>query len=1216
MGISRVFSKTYAAFAVAMPIALTGCFRAGLVWDGGDSIFSPGPFNVSMPYNTWPADFCQDVTLTSSSGAYLPEQISFAASSGTVEVFAGSGCSGPSAIALGAVHGIGASIPSANFSIRQNTAGTHTLTVQAVAADLVTITGQTQQTFTSNASSTSPSVSSVAVSGSATANLQSYLSVTVTLKDAYGNLASGRNVSLSSSRSGNDVISPSSATSDASGLATFQVRTNSPGTSTFTAIDTSSVVVLSSTPTGTFSAQVTSPAQSSAVLSSGGSWISGGPETITVTLRDSSGVQRVSGGESAALNVVNGGSGNFSFSGPTDNLDGTYTFSVTPTVVGSPSITVNYISGGPIPISGMPLAAAIAHGAPDHLALDSPAPAGCKGGEVCSTPLKIMLQDAAGNPCNTASGFITVGASGATITQGSTEPLSSGVSIFSNLIINEAGTFTVSAVWSADAAKPLIGPPTITVAVGAAYQLVFSTSPGGSILGGTQFGIQPTVSVKDRGGNTVTASAASVLMTIDSGTVGAILSGTTTRIAVSGNAAFTDLSIDKIGGSYKLRATSAGLLDAVSAGFSVLEGPYHHVTWVAQPLNTVSMSSILASGGLPMKVEARDAGDNLVTAENGSGTLTIWANPSSGIMTGPGSFTFSSGVASLSGFSIDKAGVGYQLSVIKDSVAYPSTAFDIQVGPPVASNSIFALINANFDGQLNANEVGMPTPSPTLRATLRDSGGNYVTTANPANLTLNQPAYVAGESYMNAPTFSHVGGGVYEALLSGQYAGRPVQASVQWLGVDLPSSGTKYFVKTPTFPAFASTIEMVDHPLSAPLWAVHTFNRTKTPFDLTGFDGTMTCKFEAVIENVNMTTGSGTVYYATAGGSSLVGANFSYPDGTTGPKRIESSMLPCSNFTGDPGNFYIVKADTSSAGGAGYELKIYSARLRVFQYNPTKTRLYIPLAGYRHTSTGGDLAAIMTTTETAYAQPGNDFYEGQVLWKKNFNEYGTVVGAKFFGIVKGGVGASAKLALTSGGSPVTSDGITPIELTSSLANTLDFVQAPLPMNNSYFVDGNTYKAQIRSSSAVLAASLFRAGIILDLKNLTQADTYTRIGMAQSVTTSVMPGTVYNSYQRIAAPFAANPNLSFHLETTGYYLGSGSTTINSMYCGSNDEGLSCSALTPGISFSSGSVATVRSAAIDFSSVSLGDRIIVQYQIPASSTWNNQATFLVGKIWKYQ
>jgi len=112
-----------------------------------------------------------------------------------------------------------------------------------------------------------------------------------------------------------------------------------------------------------------------------------------------------------------------------------------------------------------------------------------------------------------------------------------------------------------------------TISPAAPASLLISVQPEGA-KAGTPFETQPKVAIVDTYGNVVTSSRASITLSIapDSGTAGAVLSGTTTLVAeggLGGLAVFKDLSIDQVGSAYILTATSSGLTSATSQAFDV-----------------------------------------------------------------------------------------------------------------------------------------------------------------------------------------------------------------------------------------------------------------------------------------------------------------------------------------------------------------------------------------------------------------------------------------------------------------------------------------------------------------------------------------------------------------------------------------------------------------------------------------------------------------------
>jgi hypothetical protein len=100
--------------------------------------------------------------------------------------------------------------------------------------------------------------------------------------------------------------------------------------------------------------------------------------------------------------------------------------------------------------------------------------------------------------------------------------------------------------------------------------LTFSIEPEYA-MAGQPIGPGIAVTVLDGQGDTVVSSAATIRLSIWSGTGNATaqLTGTTQVAAVSGTASFPGVSIDSAGTGYRLRAVSDGLRSAVSDSFDV-----------------------------------------------------------------------------------------------------------------------------------------------------------------------------------------------------------------------------------------------------------------------------------------------------------------------------------------------------------------------------------------------------------------------------------------------------------------------------------------------------------------------------------------------------------------------------------------------------------------------------------------------------------------------
>jgi hypothetical protein len=100
-------------------------------------------------------------------------------------------------------------------------------------------------------------------------------------------------------------------------------------------------------------------------------------------------------------------------------------------------------------------------------------------------------------------------------------------------------------------------------------QLVFTVQPTNTRAGVV---IKPAtqVTAQDINGQTSTSFSGTVTMTLETNPGFGTLSGTTTVTAVAGVATFADLSIDRTGFGYQLRATTVQpALTAVSAPFNI-----------------------------------------------------------------------------------------------------------------------------------------------------------------------------------------------------------------------------------------------------------------------------------------------------------------------------------------------------------------------------------------------------------------------------------------------------------------------------------------------------------------------------------------------------------------------------------------------------------------------------------------------------------------------
>ena len=246
--------------------------------------------------------------------------------------------------------------------------------------------------------------------------------------------------------------------------------------------------------------------------------------------------------------------------------------------------------------------------------------------------------------------------------------------VFTDTAPHLSGSATIHVVWDGISADS----GTITVTAGTATKLIFTTQPGASSLGGVAFTTQPVVTVEDAYGNTVTNPSVSITLAIGTNPSGGTLtvSGGNPIPSISGVAAFSGVSINKVGTGYTLTATGGSLTPATSTAFNITVSADYNLVFTQQPSGGAASSPF----GTQPQVTVKDAGGNIVT--NYSGTVSIAITSGTGTTgatlsatTNP--LTVVSGVATFNGVSINWAGTGYTLTATSGNLTATSNPFTV-----------------------------------------------------------------------------------------------------------------------------------------------------------------------------------------------------------------------------------------------------------------------------------------------------------------------------------------------------------------------------------------------------------------------------------------------------------------------------------------------------------------------------------------------------------
>ncbi len=184
---------------------------------------------------------------------------------------------------------------------------------------------------------------------------------------------------------------------------------------------------------------------------------------------------------------------------------------------------------------------------------------------VALSSVNVTVEDALGNPVTGDTSTVTLLLNGGTFAGGSniaSAQAVNGVATFNSLVINAAGTYTLSASDSG-LAGDTSNSFSITAAAPAA--LAFTQQPTASVVGVPLNTV--AVAVQDQFGNTVLTDASTVTLTLSSGLFSTGLN-TATASASAGIATFNSLTINQ-NGTYTLTATDGSLAQAVSNVFTI-----------------------------------------------------------------------------------------------------------------------------------------------------------------------------------------------------------------------------------------------------------------------------------------------------------------------------------------------------------------------------------------------------------------------------------------------------------------------------------------------------------------------------------------------------------------------------------------------------------------------------------------------------------------------
>ncbi len=358
-------------------------------------------------------------------------------------------------------------------------------------------------------------------------------------------------------------------------------------------------------------------------------------------------------------------------------------------------------------------------------------PASSSTAGTLTTEPVVTLEDALGNVVNTVTTgdvhlAVTSGTGGSSasltcstmVTVGSDQvasaTISHGVASYAGCSVTPSATaYTLTATYSTFS----VVSSSFTTPVSGAASVSFTTQPGAG-TGGSILTAQPVVSVFD---NLSHLTSSSVTLSLSGSPSGVTLTCSQNPVsAPSGVASFAGCKVNK-SGTYQLVATATGGATTTSNSFSVSVGPLAQLVMANAPTAAVGGDSFSSA----TTVTEEDLGGNVLTASSTAVTLALVAGTgaagatlscggSSGLITAAPS----SGVATFSSCSINRAGTGYELQATVPGALTMSAAFNVSAG--TASALSFLAVPAG------ATQSNVFATAPRVAAV--DDGGNVDTT--------------------------------------------------------------------------------------------------------------------------------------------------------------------------------------------------------------------------------------------------------------------------------------------------------------------------------------------------------------------------------------------------------------------------------------------------------------------------------------------------------
>ena len=317
--------------------------------------------------------------------------------------------------------------------------------------------------------------------------------------------------------------------------------------------------------------------------------------------------------------------------------------------------------------------------------------------------VQVAIEDQFGNVVTSATGAVTVAASGPGISGSLTVNAVAGIASFSDLQFATTGSFALT---FSSPNITAITSGTFSVTAGLAQEVRFLNTLADGVAGLPLAPVQ--VAIADAHHNIVT-TAQDVVTLARAGNGG--LGGTLSVQAEGGVATFADLSI-AASGTAALTASSGALSIATSSSFSVSAAAAGALAFL-----TSTTSEVTAGLLAPLQVAVNDIHGNLVGTSSAAVTLALATNPTGTQISGTLTVNAVNGVATFANVHVNAAAAGYVFAATASQMASAQTAA-FTVLPAAASHLAFLSQPSTV-----AILVSM---APSVKVAIEDDFGNVV----------------------------------------------------------------------------------------------------------------------------------------------------------------------------------------------------------------------------------------------------------------------------------------------------------------------------------------------------------------------------------------------------------------------------------------------------------------------------------------------------------